>query len=197
MRHNIFVGAVIAVVLTTPAGTLRGEPDKETEAQRIARLIQQLGDDEFEKREAASQALEAIGEPARAALRKAAASSDDAEVQKRAEKVIAALRVRAEKRGDIAGWEGTWRKPSGHEMVLKGNEWKYFIDGQFWASGQIKVVELQEKSKVDFVQTGGWAKGRTIKAIVQVRDGTLYLGVSDDDRPKDFKVGDKWTLLQK
>jgi hypothetical protein len=45
-------------------------PGKETEAERIARLVKQLGDDDFAKREAGSKELDDIGEPADPALRK-------------------------------------------------------------------------------------------------------------------------------
>ena len=58
---------------------------------KIDRLIKQLGSDKFEEREAASKALEAIGEPARDALRKAESGSDDPEVRRRAERAINAL----------------------------------------------------------------------------------------------------------
>jgi hypothetical protein len=51
----------------------------------IDRLIRQLGSDRFVERDAASRALEAIGEPALKALRQAASSSDDVEVRRRAD----------------------------------------------------------------------------------------------------------------
>jgi hypothetical protein len=62
-------------------------PAAETEAERIDRLIQQLGSDSFAQREEAGKAREAIGTPALDALRKAASSSEDAAVRRRAEKV--------------------------------------------------------------------------------------------------------------
>jgi len=56
----------------------------------IARLVKQLGDDEFEKREEATTRLKEIGEPALAAVTKAATSSDP-EVRRRAEDIVAIL----------------------------------------------------------------------------------------------------------
>jgi hypothetical protein len=47
--------------------------DDAADAARIARLVRQLGSDDFDEREAATKELEAIGEPALAPLRKAAA----------------------------------------------------------------------------------------------------------------------------
>ncbi len=58
---------------------------------RIVRFIKQLGSDSFEEREAASKALESIGEPARRALEKAAIDSDDAEVKRRIGTLFEAL----------------------------------------------------------------------------------------------------------
>ena len=59
------------------------EPD-DTE---IARLVRQLGSDDFDQREAATTRLKAIGEPALDAVTKAATSSDP-EVRHRAEDII-------------------------------------------------------------------------------------------------------------
>jgi WD40 repeat protein len=50
----------------------------------IAKLIEQLGDDDFDKREDASRRLEKIGEPALEALRDAAETHSDTEVRCRA-----------------------------------------------------------------------------------------------------------------
>jgi hypothetical protein len=79
-------------------GTLVGEDAKNTTPAAtpadIERLIKQLGDDDFDKREAASRALEAIGEPAREALLRAAIDRDDAEVRRRAEKLAKALELK-------------------------------------------------------------------------------------------------------
>ncbi len=68
-----------------------GEDAKTAPPAEIERLIKQLGSDQFDQREAASRALEAIGEPGREALLKAVGRGEDAEVQRRAEQVLAAL----------------------------------------------------------------------------------------------------------
>ena len=62
---------------------------EKTQEKRIERLIQQLGDDAYEKREAAQRELEAIGRPALPALRKAT-SHEDPEVASRAEAIVRA-----------------------------------------------------------------------------------------------------------
>ncbi len=65
---------------------LAGDPkDPDTE-----RLIRQLGSDQFPEREQATKRLKEIGEPALAAL-KQATTSDDLEVRRRAENLIATI----------------------------------------------------------------------------------------------------------
>ncbi|HEY7312221.1 MAG TPA: hypothetical protein VH643_22850 [Gemmataceae bacterium] len=56
----------------------------EARPSEVERLIRRLGSDRFAQREAASKALDAIGEPALEALRKTREASDDAEVRRRA-----------------------------------------------------------------------------------------------------------------
>lgn len=67
---------------------LGGETDKGKEESRIAALIQQLGDDTFARREEASKELEALGERAVPALRRAAADHGDLEVRRRSQRLI-------------------------------------------------------------------------------------------------------------
>src|SRR5256714_15547258 len=107
MRAYVLVGAVVGMILAAQAGTLCGDPGKETETERIARLIKQLGDDAFAKREAASKELQAIGAPALAALRKAAACSDDAEIRWRANRIAARVAEAAAK-SELSKLQGVW-----------------------------------------------------------------------------------------
>lgn len=60
----------------------------------IARLIKQLGSDDFAQREAAGKELVDIGEPARAALEKAAAAADDEEIRERAAGILKEINSR-------------------------------------------------------------------------------------------------------
>lgn len=70
------------------AGALRGQPEREPEAARIAALIRQLGDEEYIRREGANRELQAIGEKALAPLRHAAIAGDDPEVRRRAREAV-------------------------------------------------------------------------------------------------------------
>src|SRR3954453_24249902 len=80
----------VGMTLALPALTAGTEPPTPAE---IRRLVTQLGSDQFAEREAASRRLEAIGEPALPALRKATANQDP-EVRRRAGQVIPAIHVR-------------------------------------------------------------------------------------------------------
>src|SRR5262245_31197102 len=74
-----------AVAVAIFFGAACEAPDKPAKPERIVVLVRQLGDKEYAKREAATRELDAIGEPARDALTKAAAG-DDAEIRERAQK---------------------------------------------------------------------------------------------------------------
>ena len=76
-----FVLALLTGILISAAGTLETE---------IGKLIRQLGDDDFEKRETAGKRLLVIGEPALSALEQAR-KSDDAEVRRRATELVDAI----------------------------------------------------------------------------------------------------------
>jgi len=58
----------------------------------IDALIQQLGSPKFTERQAATKRLEAIGQPAAEALRRAAATSPDAEIRRRSEGLLATMK---------------------------------------------------------------------------------------------------------
>jgi WD40 repeat protein len=79
------------ILFGTAGLALGAAPPQPPRPNRFDRLIAQLGDDSFAKREAACKALEAIGKPAVRPLLKAAASSRDFEIRWRAHRVIQAL----------------------------------------------------------------------------------------------------------
>ncbi len=178
MRVYAVLAAVAVLILTAEAANLRAGPGKETEAERIARLVKQLGDDDFAKREAASKELDGIGEPALPALRKAAASSDDPEIRRRAERIVRdiaarALAVAAKK--EIAGLQGAWYSTSTEEggvrqsgenkadrHIFSGEKWTHEVGGAVVQSGTIRIVEVGDKRvKIDFIGTEGIGKGTT------------------------------------
>ena len=177
MRTCVFACAILGTLLAFQAEALRGEAARETEAGRIARLIGQLGDDVYAKREAASQELEAIGEPALAALRKAAAASDDVEIRVRAEKIVRSISGKKE----IEGLQGKWHSMSTEtDGVPQSGENKgdrHFFSGDQWTckdgdavvqTATIKIIEVGDKLvKIDFLITDGSRKGDTWVGLYQ------------------------------
>jgi WD40 repeat protein len=81
------MNALCPFVLLLSVGPARIDPARDVE---IARLIDQLGAETFEERQQATRWLEAIGQPALPALRRAAESADP-EVRRRAADVIRAI----------------------------------------------------------------------------------------------------------
>jgi hypothetical protein len=111
MRTGTFVCVVVALPLVAEVGSLRGNSGEATKSDRVAALIKQLGDHAFARREAARKELEDIGEPALAALRPAATSSDDLEIRRRAERIIQTIATRAADaaiKRQLAAFAGKW-----------------------------------------------------------------------------------------
>jgi formylglycine-generating enzyme required for sulfatase activity len=77
MRNIRKLGAwLMLLALACITGILHGEPRKDPEAERIAALVQQLGDKKFARRIDAGKELRAIGEKALPAVRDAEKSAD-------------------------------------------------------------------------------------------------------------------------
>jgi uncharacterized protein (TIGR03067 family) len=177
MPAYVFACAMIGTLLASQNGVVRGEVPRETEVGRITRLIQQLGDDAYAKREAASRELEAIGEPALAALRKAAASSDDVEIRVRAEKIVQGIRAKQE----IAGLQGTWHSLSteidGVRQSGENRADRHFFSVDQWTckdgetivqAATVKIVDASsELVKIDFLINDGSRKGETWVGLYQ------------------------------
>lgn len=95
----LFAAALAALPLAAtggepaPPGEEEGKEKKADPklAARIKGLVKQLGDDSYDKREAASRALLGVGRPARAAL-EAAAKDEDAERSSRARELLEKLK---------------------------------------------------------------------------------------------------------
>lgn len=215
MRPYAVVGSLVGLLLVAQAGALRGEPDKKkAEAERIARLIEQLGDDDFDKREAATRELTAFGEPALAAL-KAALSSEDLEIRRRARRIsetITARLAEAAAKVELAKLQGVWTVASyeveGKQLrgedkrctiSITGDKWvgKWAKDqgGEQVEAGVLKFVNLGKSPlAVDLVHTDGPYKGATTYAIVRVVGDKLEYCYRDraDNRPTEFatKAGD-------
>ena len=159
---------------------ISGGPPAEPVADRVARFVQQLGDKSFAKREEASKELDAIGEPARDALKKAA-GGDDAEVRERAKKVLDSLDVKARVaagKADLEKLQGTWYAVSvqyqaasiGEDrtdtITYEGNRYVQRQGGYVFAEGTFEIVDATARPKrIDYVLTAGASKGIHVRGI--------------------------------
>jgi hypothetical protein len=158
MRAGAFVCAAVALALVAGAGRLRGNSDTAAKPNHVAALIKQLGDKAFTKREAASKELADIGEPALAALQKAAISSDDLELRRRAERIIQTITTRAAEaavKRQLATFQGKWNVE--------------FTNG------------VKEVCQIRTDRTASVAEPlRTSRGAVEVKDGSVVIVYQDD-----------------
>jgi hypothetical protein len=115
-RLSLFPLLCLAALLPAAA------PPARPSSAEVARLLRQLGDDDFDVREAATARLLRAGEAALPALHKALASAD-LEVRHRARRIVAALEARLSPELRLTGhtvrlWDATTgkelRKMTGH-----------------------------------------------------------------------------------
>src|SRR5207248_6990543 len=85
----VLFGGLLAAGLAPAVGPLPARPS----AAEVKRLVRRLGSPDFAEREAAGKRLEALGEPALRALRKAEAG-EDPEVRRRAGRLARAIERR-------------------------------------------------------------------------------------------------------
>src|SRR5439155_23467974 len=88
-----FERSLLCLALIPGTFLLAAAPPAGPSGPEVGRLIGQLGDDDFDRREAATERLKMAGEPALDALYKALAS-DDLEVRRRAGRIVAAVEAR-------------------------------------------------------------------------------------------------------
>jgi uncharacterized protein (TIGR03067 family) len=112
------------------------------------RLIQQLGSPDFAQREAATQRLKVLGEPALDALRKAA-SSDDAEVRRRAKGLIEDI-----ENLDYERLQGTWdcTTEDGPRLVVRGG--RAMFQRAATTTLAFRLATRENPRAIDFLQQG-------------------------------------------
>jgi len=198
--HSLLVGVALLAV--------SGSPPAEPISDRLARLIRQLGDRSYARREAASRELDALGEPALDALRKAA-SAEDAEVGQRAELLVRPItgRIRAAvTRKELEKLQGTWslvamevngRQIKGEDrnfvFTFKDGRWSLHANGQLSQAGFVQQIEVEAKhNAIELPITQGWNVGATALSIYAVEGDSLKYLNCGEPRATEFttKPGD-------
>jgi HEAT repeat protein len=131
--------ASVACLLLLLAGAGRCDPlaikvpaegEDKPDPAHVEQLIQQLGDNDFFEREAASSELENIGEPVLETLRKVADFNEDLEVQHRADVLVDRIEVKL----------GMTRGPASCEELvghLTDSKYPHYRE---WAASQLGFV---------------------------------------------------------
>ncbi|HVK08669.1 MAG TPA: TIGR03067 domain-containing protein [Gemmataceae bacterium] len=181
---------LLALLLTTVAAGDDPKPDP----VRIAALVRQLGHAEFPKREAATKELDAIGEPALDALRKATADPD-AERSRRARQVIHSVTARA----DLEKLRGTWYTVSTSNggattgvdkrdtITYDGTRYKQSRGGRVFDEGTIEIIDAAARPKqIDYTVTDGLNKGLQARSIYTLDGDDHKICSVQGDRPAEF-----------
>jgi uncharacterized protein (TIGR03067 family) len=203
MRVRTLSWIVVGLAFATGGDIARPGPEADARRDRIAALVRQLGDKEFAKREAASKELGVIGEPARDAL-KAAAAGADAEVSQRALKVLGTLDARARAaaaKADLEKLQGTWYTTSvgsagttaGEDktdtITYEGTKYVQRRSGYVFSEGTIEIVDATARPKrIDYFPTGGTAKGGHVCSIYMLsgEEHVICSGTGPAGRPGEF-----------
>ncbi|HKB05421.1 MAG TPA: TIGR03067 domain-containing protein [Gemmataceae bacterium] len=190
-----FAWIAFGLTLSSGADSTRAGPQGDAQRDRVAALVRQLGHKEYAKREAASKELATFGEPALAALKKAAASDADPEIRDRAGRTIQTITHQLIGT-DQKHLEGTWVGVA-HEQDGKESPERTKIvlaEGQSVATNPAGVVIFRcawtvidptaAPRKLDLVGSDG----RVFQAIYEL-DGTKlrYCG-SYTERPDRFST---------
>lgn len=194
-----FVRAGLLVSLITPSATAL-QPPSTAQATGLIRL---LGSNSYEERNAAEKALKAMGKRAMPALQKAAKGARDAEVRRRAARLVQASTrdTLVAEQGRLRGtWEVVRLEAAGrvrpmaplryvfedHRIVVRardGNDLAHGSDGSYCVTA-IGALEIA----VPFVGTG--------RGIYRQDGDTLRLCVDPDGkRPKEFATRDGSALF--
>jgi uncharacterized protein (TIGR03067 family) len=212
--RSAFGWAAVGLVVLTTTSVFCAEVSKKAEQKRIARLIRHLGHDWYAKRKPASKELLAIGWPALAALRKAAASSEDAEIRRRARRlrqaIVSAAVAKEEKKfgGTLEGFYLKCRGPGGASEYDLDTLEVDFHAGMIEVKNPFdrKVIRFRwelvdptsNPKKMDFIEP----KGGRIRAIYKMEDETIHWCASQrgEARPNNFtteKVGQIYLKLRR
>ncbi len=177
MRTNTLLCAAVGVAIAAGARVLASEPGTDTAVTRVADLIGQLGADDFDRREAASAALAKIGAPALAALRKAAAASEDAEVRLRAADLVETIETSLPylfNGTDLTGWRGLPECWSVRDGALVGTTEHGAVDHNTFLCSKRAFTDFELRFRV-CVYGVGWEGNSGVQVRSRVVDGNKFV----------------------
>lgn len=177
MRFLAFAFAFLSLTGSAALSSADGQPSKDqpkdskkASPEEIKRLVGQLGDENFAKREQAQKRLEAIGQPALDILKKAAEASRDAEIRRSAKAIVETLERKA---------SGLLRTLGGHGNRVNGVAIRG--DGKRAVSacwdGKLRYWDL-EKGKL--IREIAGHKSNYINSVALSADGKHALSGSGD-----------------
>jgi len=136
MDFSLYCSGVLTLLIAAVAAGSGGHAQDAPALPEVETLIQQLGNRDFRQRDAASRALSALGEPALPALRRAAMTSEDTEVRRRAAALLQEA-DNSQRRLQARKLHGTWVVASAERA---GEEDKALLGGKliFYPDGQIE-----------------------------------------------------------
>lgn len=103
LRHH---GVLALLAFALGVASAAPVPEKPISREELARLIEQLGSPEFERRQAATKGLLSAGEPALEALRVAAAENKDADIRRRAGELVETITEQVQRSSKVQRFAG-------------------------------------------------------------------------------------------
>jgi WD40 repeat protein len=160
---------VLLTVAVPALPFLRGEGETPPAGEaEVARLIKQLGDDQFQRREAAAKRLDELGPVAWEPLRRAAAHSDDAEIRIRSRDL--AKRIAKRLFAEVRRFEGHKGQVSTLALSADG---KRLLSGGLDATIRVWSVET----------------GKELHQVAGLKGSVWGLALSRDGKLAYFSVG--------
>jgi hypothetical protein len=180
---TLFVG-LLAALPARPAPAAAPRPVHKADApnDEIKALIDQLGADDYAKREAAAKRLRAIGKPAIPAL-EAATKHDDAEVASRAQALVKRIAVRPLPAPDPRGAGGLLRRTQMRIHVGDGNA---------------RVIDVTENGRQIQIREGPDGISMVVQGLVDGEPGSEEYTANNaeqlkEDNPDAFTIYRRWT----
>lgn len=172
---------LVMVVLAVLAPCLEVAPVKSSPAE-IARLIEQLGDPLYKDRETANKRLLEIGEPALAALQKAATGHPDLEIKRRASRLIRSIdsQVHAKESATLQGrWQAVELEEAGQKVPPRNFSWTLRFAGDDIHWQQVRWTWLRKENGSEEVRSN-WSR----------HEGSFQVRRFDDKKSIDIQYQD-------